>query len=49
MAGPFGKDTGKEQAQADAFMDSIERGVEALELGTSDFGPDVEPVPDAAI
>jgi hypothetical protein len=47
VAGRFGKDTGA--VQADAFIDSIERGFEALELGTSEFAPDVELVPDAAV
>src|SRR5262245_53142834 len=48
--GPYGKESQDDIVRAErAFLDSITRGIEALENGTSNFAPDVETVPGAAV
>lgn len=37
------------KAGAEAFTEAIRRGMDALENGTSEYAPDVEPVPGAPV
>lgn len=51
-SGPFGDDEAdkaRAEARSNAFVDSIERGIHALENGTSPFAPDDEIVPGAPV
>jgi hypothetical protein len=50
-AGPYNKPAIEAQAKsaAEAFIKSIQQGIEALENGSSEFAPDAEPVPGAPV
>lgn len=49
VPGPFGEGGPDPTAVSRSFMESIDKGIEALNSGSSQFAPDVEPVPNAPI